>query len=651
MQNNIINLVFITDAGYIPITMVAIYSAIKNKNPNSIYQINVLCIDVSEKQINELKKLEIQNATINIIRQDIKKYNNIANNYYVTTAALFKFDLPKILNKLDKALYLDGDIIVQKDLTELYNTELENCCAGVVFHNYWKDNERLGLNNYFNSGVMLLNLSKLRKEKYYKKLINEKLQNKTLKYMDNDVFNVVFAENVVSLAEKYNYLNIYNHPSINTTPQCDTANICILHYASGLKPWKFPDTINADIWYEYFNKLKNTRKYKYTISLLTPVPKQQKKLKDFQYDIQKLLRKLFYKNKGNKKKFKLLGLPICSIKSKDNKKVFKILGLKFSFKNKVDKLGGGNPWFNLIHILVSPSEFRFLSEYIKSRKENKKRLEILLSGLEAEVAKKVKTIVLRLDKIVTVPLENKNELFTTAEIKQFTKANDDLKNGILKREDGNFEFNKMVLPINHFESSVFIYEHNLNGLKTLNKISDKVILDVGGFIGDSILIFRKHLNNPIVCFEPVLENYHHVKSTIKLNNIQDVTVENLALGSEACIMPISICGSGSSFKHNQTENFETVNIVTLDSYVKKHNLKIGLIKVDIEGFEQSFLKGAVKTIKEQKPILLISIYHNYFDFYEIKPFIESLNLGYKFDVFKPVDGQILSETLLICEIY
>lgn len=53
---------------------------------------------------------------------------------------------------------------------------------------------------------------------------------------------------------------------------------------------------------------------------------------------------------------------------------------------------------------------------------------------------------------------------------------------------------------------------------------------------------------------------------------------------------------------------EEIELVTLDSYVKEHNLKIGLIKVDIEGFEMEFLKGAKETICTQKPTMILSIY-------------------------------------------
>ena len=61
-------------------------------------------------------------------------------------------------------------------------------------------------------------------------------------------------------------------------------------------------------------------------------------------------------------------------------------------------------------------------------------------------------------------------------------------------------------------------------------------------------------------------------------------------------------------------------------------------------------KGALETIRTQKPTLILSIYHNASDFFDIKPLIENLDLGYKFKVHKPFDYTIVAETVLICEV-
>ena len=63
-----------------------------------------------------------------------------------------------------------------------------------------------------------------------------------------------------------------------------------------------------------------------------------------------------------------------------------------------------------------------------------------------------------------------------------------------------------------------------------------------------------------------------------------------------------------------------------------------------------FLKGAKETIRTQKPAMLISIYHFGSDYFKIKPFIESWDLGYKFKIHKGVDLSLTGETALFCEV-
>ena len=85
----------------------------------------------------------------------------------------------------------------------------------------------------------------------------------------------------------------------------------------------------------------------------------------------------------------------------------------------------------------------------------------------------------------------------------------------------------------------------------------------------------------------------------------------------------------------------------MDDFVKEHNLTVGLIKTDLEGYEQNFLEGAKQTIKIQRPILILSIYHTFDDFFKIKVWLESLQLNYKFKFCKTPNGCVFTETKLI----
>lgn len=156
-------------------------------------------------------------------------------------------------------------------------------------------------------------------------------------------------------------------------------------------------------------------------------------------------------------------------------------------------------------------------------------------------------------------------------------------------------------------------------------------------------------------FEATRTNFELLQKTLKLNDSKRIVPINKGLGAKKETLDITLLSSGSTmrtdsgvFNENNTQKCE---IISLDEFVKENDLQVGFIKVDIEGFEQEFLKGALETIRTQKPAMLLSIYHNFEDFLEIKPFIESLNLGYKFQIFRPTDTWNFSiETALYCEI-
>jgi FkbM family methyltransferase len=245
------------------------------------------------------------------------------------------------------------------------------------------------------------------------------------------------------------------------------------------------------------------------------------------------------------------------------------------------------------------------------------------------------------------------DIFWQEEQEALRLLNEHFMGQIFKIAEDLFCYKGYLLPINHFEPSVFYDMHGLDCVAHIETTSTKDIIDVGGFIGDSILILSPLTMKKVYSFEAASENYALLGKTIALNNISNAVSENVALGAERGTITISSLGSCSSSIELPGRVFQgavEVPVITLDDYVQEHGLDVGLIKVDIEGAEQSFLQGAMQTIKKQKPIMLLSIYHTPSDFFDIKPIIESWNLGYKFKVHKPVDYSVSREVLLIAEI-
>ncbi len=115
-------------------------------------------------------------------------------------------------------------------------------------------------------------------------------------------------------------------------------------------------------------------------------------------------------------------------------------------------------------------------------------------------------------------------------------------------------------------------------------------------------------------------------------------------------MQIGVYSSGSSLVVQHSNEIENVQIITLDEFVRENKIEVGFIKVDIEGFEMEFLKGAKEAIYTQKPAMLLSIYYQASDYFCIKPLIESWNLGYTFKFHQGIDYGIPTETALFCEV-
>lgn len=125
----------------------------------------------------------------------------------------------------------------------------------------------------------------------------------------------------------------------------------------------------------------------------------------------------------------------------------------------------------------------------------------------------------------------------------------------------------------------------------------------------AIVFERDFSDKNIYSFEPTKQRYELMLHTLKLNNSFRVIPVNNGLGSQNSTIKIDTDTASSVFTDNY-DKLEYIEITTLDSFVKEHNLQVGFIKVNTEGFEMEFLKGAKETICTQKPAMLLSIYHS-----------------------------------------
>jgi len=293
-------IVLITDENYLYPTIVTITSILINKHNDTKYKIYVFCNSLSEKSKKLLSSID---SCVEVIPFENEFSEFVGTHQHVSATALLKFKIADKFPKYDKILYFDTDVIIQHDLSDLFNVDINGKYAAVV-----KDmagmlsqhtEKLLGLDNYFNSGMMLLNIKKMREENITDKLIDYKLHKDTRRFMDQDCFNAVFSENVVYLTCKYNYMPI-NQKKFKDEQIADFYNIpqnlisefdsyaSVIHLTNKEKPWVYKDVYGSALWAKYYHKsvLKNKR-----IKYASKIPLRQR--------LQNIVKKLFYYNKND----------------------------------------------------------------------------------------------------------------------------------------------------------------------------------------------------------------------------------------------------------------------------------------------------------------------------------------------------------------
>lgn len=281
------NVVFICDNNYVMPTVVAMMSLANNVNSNDKFTIFVICDDVSLENKTHLMSVGKDNLEVKLIDVDSSKYNGLEKKYSsVSKAALLKFDIPNLINE-DKVLYIDGDVLIVDNISDVFNVDIENVYAAVVQDgpkgsiDGGKEHAFYAEKTYFNSGVMYLNLKRMKENNISEKLLKYRLTQYNY-FMDQDAFNKIFGTEVVYLSvfydfmlhlisyrnEKYSIQQLSDFYDINLCTTIDDLfdHVKIYHYTFD-KPWKYYDIPMNEIWINYYKKspFKGVKLYRESI--------------------------------------------------------------------------------------------------------------------------------------------------------------------------------------------------------------------------------------------------------------------------------------------------------------------------------------------------------------------------------------------------
>lgn len=161
-----------------------------------------------------------------------------------TIGAMFRCSLPKLLPDLNRIIYLDADLFVNRDIKELWDVDVrEYCLAGVVdegvnIHNYPRILNKypeIKKESYFNSGVLYMNLKKLREFGGLKKLVLDFLiENPEAGLPDQDALNVLFHDKVLYLDDSWNQFVFIHRKDNVEKDNVEKLDKAIFHYAGTL---------------------------------------------------------------------------------------------------------------------------------------------------------------------------------------------------------------------------------------------------------------------------------------------------------------------------------------------------------------------------------------------------------------------------------
>ncbi len=179
---------------------------------------------------------------------------------------------------------------------------------------------------------------------------------------------------------------------------------------------------------------------------------------------------------------------------------------------------------------------------------------------------------------------------------------------------------------------VFGYHHGLNNAppELTGYIRGKTFIDAGAFIGDSALALSQYRPGKIISFELSGRNAGKFRETMTLNQVDPRMIELRCVGLGERFYEVSAGAEGPDASAGS--GGEVCRIVPLDSFPEHDTGVIGFIKADLEGMAYEMVKGMLGTLRRDRPVLSLAIYHSPDEFYGIRELLEQHLTGYTYRI-------------------
>ena len=286
-EKRTIPVVFAADNNYVPVLATAIYSMCKNASSDYKYDVVVLTSNIAQhnKELMQEFFSHFENVSLRFFNVDplIEGYELTTSNPHISNETYYRFLIQRVLPEYDKVIYLDSDMIVEGDVSELFNVNLENNLIAAVRdidflgNLNFKDNERKKYNaktlkmknpyDYFQAGVLVLNTRELRKL-HPTAIWMEFACDSALIYNDQDILNRECEGRVTYLPMEWNVMHdcggrvgkVFSSAPAGEFNNYFSAkgNPKIIHYAGFEKPWTH---VNVDMQEHFWKYARQTPYY------------------------------------------------------------------------------------------------------------------------------------------------------------------------------------------------------------------------------------------------------------------------------------------------------------------------------------------------------------------------------------------------------
>lgn len=222
-------------------------------NRDQGFRIFLMHSSIPQNEIDELRNyMDSFRQELVVITVPAEYFDNAPVVKHYSREMYYRLLAPRFLpGDLDRILYLDPDILVINPIDELYNIEMGNYYFAASYHDRVVSKginmirlKTYEMTEYFNSGVLLMNLPLLRKNVDEKEIFDYIKKNQSRLFLpDQDILNALYSKKIKKIDEiKYNYdVRYYHYYKIQSSGEFNMdyvmRNTVFLHFCGKKKPW------------------------------------------------------------------------------------------------------------------------------------------------------------------------------------------------------------------------------------------------------------------------------------------------------------------------------------------------------------------------------------------------------------------------------